>query len=96
MLIFQRYVSNILRNIFSQSLNQDVQAHENAIQSANAKAQELASKSPESKVISDTAQISEQYTNLQQVVKVWLVNLFNVHSFYCLDSINQILIAPCL
>ena len=64
--------NNMMFFFVPQSLNQDVQAHENAIQSANTKAQELASKSPESKVISDTAQISEQYTNLQQVVKVRL------------------------
>ena len=55
-----------------QSLNQDVQAHEGTIQSAKDKAEELASKSPDSKVISDTAQIAEQYGNLQTNVKVRL------------------------
>ena len=53
-----------------QSLNQDVQAHEGTIQSAKDKAEDLASKSPDSKVISDTAQIAEQYGNLQTNVKV--------------------------
>ena len=47
-----------------------MQAHEGTIQSAKDKAKELASKSPDSKVISDTAQIAEQYGNLQTNVKV--------------------------
>ena len=50
-----------------------MQAHEGTIQSAKDKAEELASKSPDSKVISDTAQIAEQYGNLQTNVKVCIV-----------------------
>ena len=73
------YYTNLL-----QGLNQDVQAHEPTIQSAKDKAKELASKSPDSKVINDTAQIVEQYGNLQTTVKVRVL-------LYVCMPVNQIM-----
>ncbi len=51
-------------------LNQDITSHEGAIQSAKDKANELASNAPDSKVVGDTAQICQQYEQLQQNAKV--------------------------
>ncbi len=79
-----------------QGLNQDIVAHDGAIQSAKVKAKELATKAPESKVITDTAQVAQQYDQLKDSAKVKFSTLsvsenFRFSSTFSFDKILSLM-----